>query len=68
MHWGSATEDVLSFHEVKVPNLKAAIDLAKRNGHGYDVQMPQHRYHKRQAYIDNFGWKGEPVAEEVDDE
>ena len=68
MHHGTATEDIFSGHEYKVSNLKSAIRFAVANGHGYDIQMPKHKYHLRKAYIDNFDWKGEPEKPEIDDD
>ena len=69
MHWGSGTEDCHAYHEVKVRNLKDAINYAKVHGYGYDIMLPQQRYHLRKSYIDNFNWKGHPTKkEEVDDD
>ena len=68
MHWGTATEDPLAFHDIKFRNLEEAIKYAKSAGNGIDVQLPRHRYYIRQSYFDNFAWKGQPEKHEVDDD
>ena len=60
MHWGTATEDPYAQHSHQYRNLEEAIQSAKLQGHGFDVQLPRFRYHLRKAYIDNFKWKGKP--------
>ena len=68
MHYGSASGDNLAKHEMKFHTLEDAIEHCYKMGMGVDVLMPRHRYHSRQAYIDNFSWKGEPTEQEVDDD
>ncbi|CAI2380541.1 unnamed protein product [Moneuplotes crassus] len=68
MHYGTATNDPFGKHEVKFNTLKSAINMCRDQGFGVDIIMPRHRFHSRQAYIDNFNWKGDPKKEEIDDD
>ncbi len=64
MHWGSASQDVMSKHQIKLPNLFTAVKYCEMMGWGYDILYPKYRWHTRKSYNDNFKWKGNPQEEE----
>lgn len=65
MFWGRASNDALSNHQIKVPNLQAAINVARMNGWGIHVIYPRHRWHVKKSYGDNYKWKGHPKDDET---
>lgn len=65
MHWGRASNDVLSRHYINANNMHSAIEYCQENGWGYDVQYPGYRWHTKKSYADNFVFRGPPKEQET---
>ena len=65
MGWGKSSHDTYGdFVKMKFGRLSDAIAYCEASGWGYDVLHPQHRWHTKKNYGDNFKWKGPPKATE----
>lgn len=67
MGWGRATQDSWYNVGIEFGQLKDAIGYAEAMGWGYDVSYPNHRWHAKKNYADNFKWKGLPKETEAYD-
>lgn len=65
MGWSRGTLDTMSNIQIEFGRLSDAKAYAEAMGWGYDVHFPNHRWHVKKNYADNFKWKGEakPVAD-----
>ena len=48
---------------MKSPTLSGAINYCEVMGYGWDVSYPQHKWHVKKNYADNFKWKGKAPEE-----